>query len=157
MPAIPDTRSKNLILFALLESSLLQTRLAIDDMSNHLIGKTVVVLDAFRLGCRNDQCSCTVRPHPLLIKLGSVWDRRLLLASCCKLKGFTDNRLYLREDLPPELREKRNSASAHTVEAANSTSSAVTELSIKSCILSRSSVASNGFTPAALSARDPSS
>ena len=46
----------------------------------------------------------TARPCPLLIKLDSSWDRRLLLASCRKLKGYTTHKLFLREDLPPEAR-----------------------------------------------------
>ena len=45
-------RSRNVILFGLPESSLLETKSAIDSMSTHLIGKTVKVLDAFRLGCK---------------------------------------------------------------------------------------------------------
>ena len=104
-------RSRNVILFGLPESSLLQTKSAIDSMSTHLIGKSVKVLDAFRLGRKSPEASVsTARPRPLLIKLDSSWDRRLLLASCRKLKGYTTQKLFLREDLPPEARITKHKA-----------------------------------------------
>ena len=79
---------------------------AIDDMSTHLIGKSVRVTDAFRLG-RRGEVNPQSRPRPVLIKLESCWDKRLLLASCRKLKGYSDHKLFIREDLPPEARANR--------------------------------------------------
>ena len=80
-------RSTNVILFGLPESSLLETKSAIDDMFVHLIGKTVRMLDAFRLGRRKDTFNnLTARPRPILIKLDSCWDKRLILSACRKLK-----------------------------------------------------------------------
>ena len=46
------------------------------------------------------------RPRPVLIKLDTVWNRRLVLASKRKLKGFRIERLFLREDLSVEARRK---------------------------------------------------
>ena len=45
--------------------------------------------------------------RPLFVKLDSVWDRRLLLASKSKLKQFRVDRLFLCEDLPPDVRHRR--------------------------------------------------
>ena len=77
----------------------------IDKVSTFLIDRPVKLLDAFRLGCKPDPSH--TRPRPVLIKLGSCWDRRLLLASCRKLKGYTKSKLFLREDLPPDARSSR--------------------------------------------------
>ena len=46
-------------------------------------------------------------PHPVLIKLTSAWDHRLVLASKRKLNEFRISHLFLREDLPLEERQKR--------------------------------------------------
>ena len=81
---------------------------AIDDMSTHLIGKSIRVTDAFRLG-RRSEVNPQSRPRPILIKLESCWDKRLLLASSRKLKGYSDHKLFIREDLPPEARGNRRS------------------------------------------------
>lgn len=86
-------RSNNIILFELPETFLLNMKSAIDAMSTHLIQKSVYVTDAFRLGRKGDLSSLS-RPHPILIKLESCWDKRLLLASCRKLKGYSDYKLY---------------------------------------------------------------
>lgn len=48
--ARPRDRTNNIILFGLPEPSLLTTKNAIDNMTSHLIGRTVKVADAFRLG-----------------------------------------------------------------------------------------------------------
>ena len=101
-------RSNNIILFGLPESSLLKTKTAIDDMTAHLIGRSVKVADAFRLGKRPDVTSLSdVRPRPILIKLENCWDKRLLLSSCRKLKDYPVNKLFIREDLPPEARQRK--------------------------------------------------
>ena len=93
--------SSNVILFGLPESSLLTTKSSIDKVSHHLIGKSMKVKDAFRLGRKpvvaevnyssDDQSDTerpTPRPHPLFVKCENVWDRRLLVVSRCSLKSF---------------------------------------------------------------------
>ena len=104
-PTARHDRSNNVILFGLPESSLLDTKSAIDDLSTFLIGKTIKVVDAFRLGRRSELNN--TRPRPLLIKVDNFWDRRLLLSSCRKLKGYSVSKLFLREDLPPEARTSK--------------------------------------------------
>lgn len=87
------------------------TESALDEISNHLIGKPFVVQDAFHLGRKPPPPSCDSSttspvynscPNPLLIKCGNAWDRRLLLAACRELKSFDKFKLYLCEDLPPD-------------------------------------------------------
>ena len=90
------------------------------DVSNHLIGRSVEVLDAFCLGRKpnlpNTAADPSTRPRPLLIKCANAWDRRLLLASRRKLKDFTKFKLFLREDLSPdERRSKRSPGNDGTV------------------------------------------
>ena len=40
-----------------------------------------------------------------------MWDRRLLLSSKFKLRGFADAQIFLREDLAPEDRKTKNAKS----------------------------------------------
>ena len=106
-----NDRSNNIILFGLPESPLLETKSNIDNMSTHLIGRSVKVADAFRLGRRPDPAlKSSARPRPVLIKLVNCWDKRLLLASCRKLKSYSvPYKLFIREDLPVEARQNRRS------------------------------------------------
>ena len=98
--------SRNVILFGLPESSLLDAKTAIDNVFTYLISKNVKIVDTFRLGRRSE--STSARPRPLLIKLDNYWNRRLLLSSSRKLKEYTVSKLFLREDLPPEARTLRS-------------------------------------------------
>ena len=52
-----------------------------------------------------------VKSGPLLVKLVSAWDQRLLLSTKFKLRGFTDVQIFLREDLAPEDRRTNNAKS----------------------------------------------
>jgi hypothetical protein len=45
--------------------------------------------------------------RPILVKLKSIWDRRLLLASCKKLKDFPD-RVFVRPDETIDARRKKS-------------------------------------------------
>ena len=49
----------------------------------------------------------SVRPRPLLIKLTSIWDKRLVLASKRVLKEYSVPRIFINEDLPLEVRRAR--------------------------------------------------
>ena len=53
------------------------------------------------------------RPRPVLVKLESAWDRRLLLANRRKLKTYTKYKLFIREDLPLKDRLKRQRSSTN--------------------------------------------
>ena len=71
------------------------------------MGRSVPVVDAFRLGRVNPQSGSSSRPRPLLIKLSSVWDKRLILSCKYKLKEYSTPNLFLREDVPFEVRKAR--------------------------------------------------
>ena len=121
IPQPSRDRINNIILFGLTESSLLSIKSAMDDiMLTHLIGKTVRVTNAFRLS-RRGEVSPQSHPRPVLIKLESCWDKRLLLASCRKLKGYSDHKLFIREDLPPEALANRRSTLSSRIAVTEST------------------------------------
>jgi hypothetical protein len=46
------------------------------------------------------------RTRPVLVKLRSVWDRRIILSTRYKLKGYKD-RIYIYPDEPLETRRKQ--------------------------------------------------
>ena len=84
---------------------MMETKSAIDEISEYLIGKKVNVRNAIRLGRRKPpgSDSTPTRPRPILITLDSDWDKRLLLS------GFsTFKRLFLRADLPPDHPQRAN-------------------------------------------------
>ena len=66
-------------------------------------GKDVEIVDAFRLGRFN-----TVKTRPLLVRLRSTWDRRLVLGGRCKLSEPDDfrRRVYISPDEFPEVRRR---------------------------------------------------
>ena len=131
VPVISHDRSNNIILFGLPESSLLNTKTAIEDMTTHLIGRCVKVADAFRLGRRPEHSTqLDARPQPILIRLENCWDKRLLLSSCRKLKGYSSHKLFIREDLPPEAR-RRKPISSGTIKANPAVANTVTSPSNK--------------------------
>ena len=82
----------------------------VDEMFEFLVNKPVVIKDLVRIG-RSKKGEGAIedlqRPCSLLVKLDSVWDRWLLLASKSKLKQFRVDWLFLREDLPPDVRHRR--------------------------------------------------
>ena len=97
-PPTTDSRDCNLILFGLPECrSIVDTKESVDEMLEFLAGKTVSVKDVFRLGkfdsSRGAQGS--QRPRPVLIKLTTPWDRKVILLRKSNLKGFKVPRLFL--------------------------------------------------------------
>ena len=64
----------------------------------------------FRLGRRkkNSDSVPPGQPGPVLLKLMSTWDRRLVMSAVSKLKGFRVTSMY---DLSPEERQKRRERS----------------------------------------------
>ena len=105
----PD-RSTNIIVFGLPEcSSLSETKSEVDKLLHFVTSKDVPWSDAFRLGRRNPPSSPTVSvwPRPLLVKLTSILDKRLVLASKRVLKEYSVPRIFINEDLPLEVRRAR--------------------------------------------------
>ena len=105
-------RSANVIFFGLPEGSLISTRELVDEISTFLTGSLVGVKDMLRIGKRIDG-----RCRPTLVKLGTVWDKRLLLASKTKLKSFRQRGIFVRQDMSKDERlaatTKRSNSQSH--------------------------------------------
>ena len=106
-PTPPFDCSMNLLLFGVKEQSIVGTTAFVDEAFHHLIGDSVGISDIFKKQVSG--LSPSSRPRPVLVKLSSVWQKRLILSSKFKLKEFGDGEVYVREDLSPEQREKRKS------------------------------------------------
>ena len=102
-----SSRELNLILFGLQEtSSIVETKKYVDEILAFIAGRPVSIKDLFRLGKlakpSSPSASISQRPRPVLIKLVTAWDRRVVLFSKRKLKEFRLQHLFLREDLSPD-------------------------------------------------------
>ena len=105
-------RGTNLVLFGLSEThSLIESKEIVDDLLEFLVGKPVQIREMFRLGKINHSSSAPCQSHsrPILIKLSMAWDRKLVLLRKRNLKEFRIKHLFVREDLPPELRQQNPS------------------------------------------------
>ena len=80
----------------------LQWRSLIDDALQFLVGRPVDISDMARIGGPYKEG----RTRPVLVKLRSVWDRRIILSTRYKLKGYKD-RIYIYPDEPLETRRKQ--------------------------------------------------
>ena len=95
-----DSRACNLVLFGLPENdSILKLKSEIDELLEFLSGRSINVNDVFRLG---KYSASSNRPRPVLIKLTTAWDRKIILLKKRSLKGFKVPRLFIREDVPPD-------------------------------------------------------
>ena len=88
-----------------------------DEALEFLAKKPIIIKDLFRLGKYNQASDL-----PILINLSAVWDRKVVLLRKRTLKHFRLSHLFLSEDLPPELRQRRR-ASVHSQNGALSSSS----------------------------------
>ena len=107
-------RRFNVILFGIPEKkSLADEKCSVDEVFNFVAGKSVPWNDAFRIGRKKQPVDSPEgsgedrRPRPLLVKVSSEWDRRILLSSRYKLKDYVAARVFLREDLPLDIRKDR--------------------------------------------------
>lgn len=95
-------RSLNLMVFGIAEDrSGAVWRTNVDRALFHVTGRTVDVADAYRIGRYADD-----KTRPIVVKLRTVWDRRLVLANSFKLRNF-DQRVYVAPDEPLEVRRKK--------------------------------------------------
>ena len=112
-PFSSDPRDCNLVLFGLPESrSIVDTKESVDEMLEFLAGKPVLVKDLFRLGKyvpSADPQNSSHRPRPVLIKLTTPWERRLILLRKSNLRNYAIPRLFVREDVAPEHKEVTSS------------------------------------------------
>ena len=97
-----NDRRSNLLVFGLPETSSLMEK--VDNMLTYLTGTTSDVRDLFRIGRFKKETEHTSRP--VLVKLSSAWDRKVVLLNKRKLKSYHIFRLFVREDLAPELRKR---------------------------------------------------
>ena len=106
-----DGRECNVILFGLPENqTIVEAKGVVDEMFAFLSGKQVQIKDILHLGrFRSPASPSSSRPRPLLIKLCTVWDRKLLLLRKSNLREFHIKRLFLREDVAPDhkLRQRK--------------------------------------------------
>ena len=118
-------RKENLIIFGLEEQSMTSTMESVQKMLNFLLGRTTVVKDLFRIGRfkkPNAEQSSPSRPRPVILKLSSPWDRRLVLSSRFNLKNYEVKGIFVREDLSPEerkLREQNRIKSSFNVDSSD--------------------------------------
>ena len=109
--SMPYNRDTNVVLFGLPETrSLVESKEVVDEVFEFLAGKPVHIKDIFRLG----KFKQSARPRPLLVKLSDVWDRKLLLIKKKNLRHFRIERLYVREDVPPDHKLHQNKQTQNT-------------------------------------------
>ena len=107
-----DGRASNIIAFGVAEdrnrtvwNSTLQQAL------QHVAGRNVDIADAFRIGKYNVNQS---RPRPIVVKLRSVWDRRLVLSNTRKLAEKPEfRRIGFAPDEPVEIRRRNTMKRLH--------------------------------------------
>ena len=96
---LSDSRACNLILFGLPESgSILELKSDIDELLEFFTGKSVNINDVFRLGKFS---SSFKHPCPILKRLATIWDRKIILLHKRKLRDYKTPRLFLHDDVPP--------------------------------------------------------
>ena len=73
----------------------------VDDALSFVTGRHVDVMDMYRIGrFAND------KTRPIIVKLRTVWDRRVVPSSCAKLRNYS-SRVFISPDEPPDVRRKR--------------------------------------------------
>jgi hypothetical protein len=48
----------------------------------------------------------TRKPRPILVKLRTIWDKRVILSKCSKLKQYSQRGIFIAPDEPIETRRK---------------------------------------------------
>lgn len=97
-----DDRSLNVVVFGVAENKDVRVwRRVVDRALQFVAGCAVDVKDMLRVGRYGDG-----KTRPIIVKLRTSWDRRILLAECGKLKNF-EERIFLAADEPLEERRKK--------------------------------------------------
>ena len=92
----------NIVVFGVAEDRVASVwRQEIDDALLFIMGHNVDVVDAFRVG-RFD----ANKARPIIVRLRSVWDKRMIVSNSYKLKNFT-GRVFISPDESPDDRRKR--------------------------------------------------
>jgi hypothetical protein len=96
-------RSMNIVVFGVAEDrSHLVWRQNVEQALKFITGTDVDSTDMFRLGR-----FAANKTRPIIVKLRTAWDRRILLANSVKLKGYGDGRIFISPDESLEDRRKR--------------------------------------------------
>ena len=72
------------------------------DAIQHVAGRTVDTDDMFRIGRYSAD-----KTRPVIVRLRSAWDRRLILSNCYKLRDYRE-RVFIKPDESVEVRRKRS-------------------------------------------------
>jgi len=96
-----QSREQNVVVFGITETTDWRKKLSL--VLNFVTGREVAVQDAYRIGR-----SASVKSRPILVKLHSVWDRRLILSNSRELASCTDymRDVFIHADEPLEERRK---------------------------------------------------
>jgi len=93
----------NIVVFGVVEDrSHVVWRQNVDQALKFINGNDVDSTDMFRLGR-----FAANKTRPIIVKLRTAWDRRILLANCTKLKGYGDGKIYIGPDETLEERRIR--------------------------------------------------
>lgn len=121
-----STRHENLIVFGIEEQSMTDTMDSVKKMVEFVVGRPAPVKDLYRIGKfkkpDSDQ-SAPARPRPIILKLASPWDRRLVLANRFSLKNYDISRVFIREDFSLDERKRRLQSRNKSMDSARPESS----------------------------------
>ena len=100
---LPVDRSMNVVITGVTENrDATIWRETITQALNHAAGREIDIVDAFRLGRFMEG-----KNRPVLVKLGSVWNRRLIMAGARKLRNVNElQRVFITADEPLEVRRQ---------------------------------------------------
>jgi hypothetical protein len=102
-PQAADDRALNLVLYGVPENqSAAVWRKTVDDALRHVTGHDVDLVDLHRVGRFT-----TGKVRPVIAKLRTTWDKRLILSNCRMLKYFEHAKIFVAADEPLEVRRQR--------------------------------------------------
>ena len=98
----PD-RKQNIVIFGVKEDQDPAVwRQRVETILEFVQGTRVDVVDMFRLGRFNSD-----KTRPVLVKLRTVWDKRIILNGCSRLQQFSQRGVFISADEPLEVRRKQ--------------------------------------------------
>lgn len=102
-PIVSVDRKMNVIIFGIKESSDAEVwRKSVNDALMFVCGHLVDIVDAFRLGRFN-----AAKTRPILVKLRTLWDKRLILSKAGNLKHYGQRNVFVVPDEPIEVRRQQ--------------------------------------------------
>lgn len=101
-PVSSDTKALNIVMFGVPEDRVATVwRKTVDDALNFVNGKEVDITDLYRVGR-----FVHGKIRPVIVKLRSMWDKRIVLLNCKKLKDFAV-RIFISADESLEVRREK--------------------------------------------------